>query len=162
MAGVPALDVRLLSLACCGVEAATGIDGWRRWAEASAAIPHRSDGPSGGNAVPVLVVAGTITIAAAPRVSDVVSALPRGSRIVLFGACSVSGGPYWDSLVVVPGFGELPSSGRSPERPAFDPIEVPGCPPTPAALCDVLVRLQSGSGFPAAAAGFGPPAVVGD
>jgi NADH-quinone oxidoreductase subunit B len=48
-----------------------------------------------------------------------------------FGACTVSGGPYWDSYCVTKGIDQLiPVSSY-----------VPGCPPRPEALVDALVGL---------------------
>src|SRR6266478_1885478 len=94
-------------LACCAVEVSAAL---RRCA---GLLP--GDGP-----VNVLVVAGTVTDKLAPRVLS-------------FGACSNSGGPYWDSYCVTKGADQL------------IPVDVyvPGCPPRPEALVhglDVLAR----------------------
>ena len=87
------------------------------------------DGAPGGAAV--LVISGTVTDALAPRVVAAWEALPEPKAAVSFGACSNSGGPYWDSYAVTKGVDQvIPVS-----------TYVPGCPPRPEALIDALVSL---------------------
>ncbi len=109
------LDLHLydLGLACCAVEvmaALTRLTGLR-----AADVPADAD---------VLVVSGTITSALAPAVRAAYDALREPRRVLAFGACAISGGPYWDSYAVVPGAGSLVPVD----------VVVPGCPPRPEAL----------------------------
>src|SRR5262249_59318149 len=93
-------------------------------------------GPGGGpSPVNVLVVAGTVTDKLAPLVLAAYRDLPEPRRVLSFGACSNSGGPYWDSYCVTKGADQIiPVDGY-----------VPGCPPRPEALLHGL-RLLLGAG----------------
>jgi NADH-quinone oxidoreductase subunit B len=116
------LDV---GLACCSVEL-------------MAAAADRHGARSAGGlvldpaAVPdVLVVAGTCTDAMAPALRRAYDALPEGTRVVSFGACACSGGPYWDSYSVTKGIDQLVPVD----------VYVPGCPPRPEALLDAVLSV---------------------
>jgi NADH-quinone oxidoreductase subunit B len=100
-------------LACCAVEVSAAL---RRFAEL---LPPQAPAP-----VHVLVVAGTVTDKLAPLVRDAYDDLPEPRRVLSFGACSNSGGPYWDSYSVTKGADQI------------IPVDVyvPGCPPRPEAL----------------------------
>jgi NADH-quinone oxidoreductase subunit B len=102
-------------LACCAVEVSAAL---RRFAEL---LPPQS-GAAGG--VHVLVVAGTVTDKLAPLVREAYRELPEPRLVLSFGACSNSGGPYWDSYCVTKGADQV------------IPVDVyvPGCPPRPEAL----------------------------
>ena len=106
------VEVCYVNLACCGVEA--GSEAARLATAAVADLP----GPH------VVVVAGTVTQAAADLVAQRIEEVPPPRLVVAYGVCSISGGPYWDSYAVVPGVSA--------------DVVVPGCPPRPEALRDAL------------------------
>jgi NADH-quinone oxidoreductase subunit B len=117
------LSVHGVGLACCAVEfdaAAAGRPGLE---------PVESS--SGRDAVPVLVVAGTVTDKLAPTVRRMYDELPQPCYVLSFGSCANSGGPYWDSYCVTKGVDQI------------IPVDVyvAGCPPRPEALLDGLRRL---------------------
>jgi NADH-quinone oxidoreductase subunit B len=103
-------------LACCAVEVSAAL---RRFAEL---LPQPE--PEAAAPVHVLVVAGTVTDKLAPLVRDAYRDLPEPRFVLSFGACSNSGGPYWDSYCVTKGVDQI------------IPVDVyvPGCPPRPEAL----------------------------
>ena len=112
-------------LACCTVEVAAALRSGLLGA------PLGDEPPTTATTVDVLVVSGTVTLALAPVLQRVRDQLPEGTRVVSYGACAASGGPYWDSYSVIPGVEEL------------FPVDlvVPGCPPPPSALIDALVAV---------------------
>ena len=117
-------------LACCAVECAAALG--RVSADAPAPAP---DYP--GTRANVLIVAGTVTDKLAPLVLAAYQRVPEPKFVLSFGACSNSGGPYWDSYCVTKGVDQM------------IPVDVyvPGCPPRPEALLDgldVLVRRGAG------------------
>ena len=124
-----------LGLACCAVELAAGV---ATLAPAGVLTPAGAVAPTSalvptGEAEPdchVLVVAGTVTHAIADDVRAAWEALPEPRVAVAFGACTISGGPYWDSYSVRPGLGDLlPPSAV-----------VPGCPPGPDTLAAAVAQ----------------------
>lgn len=141
-----ALCVLELGLACCGLEVRAG----RRLAEAAGQLISPPDGESSAAELPVgatpypgakpdpgassdpgaelnlLVVAGTVTARLAPTVRTAWQALPEPRAVLAFGACTATGGPYWDSYAVLPGAHELVPVAAW----------VPGCPPRPQELLD--------------------------
>ena len=110
-------------LACCAVEV-------------SAALRRCAGQLPGDAVVNVLVVAGTVTDKLAPLVRAAYQDLPAPRRVLSFGACSNSGGPYWDSYCVTKGADQL------------IPVDVyvPGCPPRPEALVHGLRLLLGAAG----------------
>ena len=117
-------------LACCAVEVSAAL---RRFAEL---LPQ--PGPEAAAPLHVLVVAGTVTDKLAPLVRDAYRDLPEPRFVLSFGACSNSGGPYWDSYCVTKGVDQL------------IPVDVyvPGCPPRPEALIHGLRLLLDGETAP--------------
>ncbi|MDT7571815.1 MAG: NADH-quinone oxidoreductase subunit [Actinomycetota bacterium] len=119
------LSVFNLGLACCAVEVV-------------AASMRRPDllttEPPGGarRHVDVLVVSGTVTDQLAPSVLELYADFDPPPYVMSFGACSNSGGPYWDSYSVTKGVDQL------------IPVDVyvPGCPPRPEAFVAALHDLR--------------------
>ncbi len=117
-------------LACCSVEVMAAVLS----SGASRAAGELVRGADGGR-TDVLVVSGTCTDALAPALRRTWEQLPVPRRVVSFGACSASGGPYWDSYSVTKGIDQV------------IPVDVyvPGCPPRPEALLQGLALLETGS-----------------
>jgi NADH-quinone oxidoreductase subunit B len=121
-----ALHVLELGLACCGVEmraARRMVDGAVGLVACGGSDAAGEPDPP-GEALHVLVVAGTVTTRLAPVLTAAAARVPQPRAVLAFGACTATGGPYWDSYCVVPGAHELL------------PVDVwvPGCPPRPADL----------------------------
>ena len=112
------LSVYGVGLACCAVELV-------------AATVGQADPPVPGPAIEVMVIAGTVTDRMAPALLALYEALPAPRAVLSFGACSNTGGPYWDSYSVTKGVDQL--------LPVD--VYVPGCPPRPEALLDGLRAL---------------------
>jgi len=76
------------------------------------------------------VIAGTVTHALASTVKSAYDALQEPKVVVAFGACAISGGPYWDSYSVISGAHQIVPVD----------IQVPGCPPGPEELAAALMQ----------------------
>ncbi|CAB4618446.1 unannotated protein [freshwater metagenome] len=115
-------------LACCGVEyaAATTLV-----SQLQAQTLVDLDAFATSDSANVLVVSGTVTTALAPYVVALYQRMGPGARVMSFGACAATGGPYWDSYAVVDGVDRLVPVD----------VYVPGCPPSPEALIDGLRTL---------------------
>jgi NADH-quinone oxidoreductase subunit B len=120
-----------LGLACCGIEARPGS---APWAGESGQLPREPGRDCSGGSPNVLVVAGTITSKSAARVRAAYEALPEPRVVVAFGACAISGGPYWDSYNVIPG-----TAGVVPVD-----LWVPGCPPRPEEVRSAIEQVRNG------------------
>lgn len=119
------LRVHSLELACCSVEVSEAL---RRLGREPAAEV--------GNRLHVLLISGTVTLTSEADVRAAWQAVPPPRVAVAFGACTITGGPYWDSYAVLPGLdGVLPIA-----------VHVPGCPPRPEAVDAALEMVRAGNG----------------
>ena len=122
--GDGSLYVLDVALACCALEFDVASSG------AAAPLP-----PIGDRTLLAVIISGTVTDRLAPAVAAIVDGCEqqagRRPTVISFGACASSGGPYWDSYAVTKGVDQLL---------AVDAY-VPGCPPPPEALSDVLGQL---------------------
>jgi len=111
-----------LGLACCGLEYHAGLV---RDDVQEIAMTTLADFD-----VDVLVLAGTITHALRDTVVRAYENLGENRAVIGFGACTISGGPYWDSYSVLPG------------SPIPVDVSVPGCPPPPESLVAAFAQLR--------------------
>lgn len=122
------LSVYDVGLACCAVELVAAAVAYGRPAPPAGPAPVPAPG---GPVVEVMVVAGTVTDRMAPALLGLYAALPEPRAVLSFGACSNTGGPYWDSYAVTKGVDQL--------LPVD--VYVAGCPPRPEALLAGLREL---------------------
>jgi len=120
---VSKVSVLQAGLACCGVESSSVDLVANAWNQTESVAKLSA-------AQHILVIAGTVTHALVPTVKSAYDALAEPKVVVAFGACAISGGPYWDSYSVVSGAHQIVPVD----------IQVPGCPPGPEELAAALMQ----------------------
>lgn len=115
-------------LACCAIEMmnlpAPRYDSSRFGAEVFRASPRHAD---------LLIVSGRLSNKMVHVVEQVYEQMPNPKWVIAMGACASSGGIF-DNYAIVQGVDEV------------IPVDVyvPGCPPTPDAVLDAVLKLQQG------------------
>ena len=117
----------MFGLACCAIEmiatAAGRYDFARFGMEVMRPSPRQSD---------LLIISGTVTKKMVPNIVRLYNQMPEPKYVVSMGACANGGGPFKYGYSVVPGIDQyLPVN-----------VYIPGCPPTPEALLNGLMKLQ--------------------
>ncbi len=117
----------MFGLACCAIEmicaAASRYDIARFGMEIMRPSPRQSD---------LMIVAGTVTKKMIPLIVRLYNQMPEPKYVLAMGACASGGGPFKEGYNVVSGVDK------------FIPVDVyvPGCPPTPQALLNGLMKIQ--------------------
>lgn len=112
--------------ACCAIEYMSVLgshyDVSRFGAEVVRFSPRQSD---------LLIVAGTVTDKMGPVLKRIYEQMPEPKWVIAMGACAASGG-FYRAYHVMQGIDEIV------------PVDVyiPGCPPTPEAVIDAIIKLQ--------------------
>lgn len=117
----------MFALACCGIEyicaQASRFDLSRFGMEVTRPSPRQSD---------LMLVSGTVTKKMMPTIVRLYNQMPEPKYVIAMGACASGGGPFKEGYNVVSGIDR------------YIPVDVyiPGCPPTPQALINGLIKLQ--------------------
>ncbi|MFH2103181.1 MAG: NADH-quinone oxidoreductase subunit NuoB [Chloroflexota bacterium] len=117
----------MFGLACCAIEmictAASRFDLSRFGMEIMRPSPRQSD---------LMIVSGTVTKKMVPNIVRLYNQMPEPKYVLAMGACASGGGPFKEGYNVVSGVDK------------YIPVDVyvPGCPPTPQALLNGLIKLQ--------------------
>jgi NADH-quinone oxidoreductase subunit B len=117
----------MFGLACCAIEmicaAASRYDIARFGMEVMRPSPRQSD---------LMIVSGTVTKKMIPIIVRLYNQMPEPKYVLAMGACASGGGPFKEGYNVVSGVDK------------FIPVDVyiPGCPPTPQALLNGLMKIQ--------------------
>jgi len=123
LASDPACEVEVITagLACCTLEIEAAVI-------RGSLIPvtQSEQAPSAS----VVVIAGTVTDALLPTVLEQIAS-HGNAKVMSFGACATSGGPYWDSPPVTKGIDQFINVATY----------VAGCPPRPEAFISALESL---------------------
>lgn len=113
-------------LACCAIEmmnlVAPRYDAARFGAEVFRASPRQAD---------LMIVSGRVSNKMVPVIQQIYQQMAEPKWVVAMGACAASGGIF-DNYAVVQGV----------DRVIPVDIYVPGCPPTPDAVLDAILKLQ--------------------
>lgn len=113
-------------LACCAIEmmnlVAPRYDAARFGAEVFRASPRQAD---------LMIVSGRVANKMVPVIQQIYQQMPEPKWVIAMGACAASGGVF-DNYAVVQGV----------DRIIPVDIYVPGCPPTPDAVLDAVLKLQ--------------------
>src|SRR3990172_5199369 len=117
----------MFGLACCAIEMIAAqtarYDMARFGMEVMRPTPRQAD---------LLLASGTVTKKMLPPIIRLYNQMPEPKYVVAMGACASGGGPFKEGYNVVAGIDK------------FLPVDVyiPGCPPTPQALINGLMKLQ--------------------
>lgn len=113
-------------LACCAIEmmnlVAPRYDASRFGSEVMRASPRQAD---------LLIVSGRVATKMAPVIQQIYQQMPEPKWVIAMGACASSGGIF-DNYAIIQGVDHLVPVD----------VYVPGCPPTPDAVLDAIVKLK--------------------